>query len=69
MRFLVFCTDFCTGSLRYSYPPEIDGFGLYDEIRKIDMEVKVCFITAYEVNYQALMAVFPGSPRIFPYLI
>ncbi len=25
------------------------------------MEVKVCFITAYEVNYQALRAVFPAA--------
>ena len=41
--------------------PQMDGFGLYEEIRKIDMEVKVCFITAYEVNYQALRAVFPAA--------
>jgi len=39
----------------------MDGFGLYEEIRKIDMEVKVCFITAYDVNYQALRAVFPAA--------
>src|SRR5437899_8430752 len=41
--------------------PEMDGFGLYEEIRKIDNKVKVCFITAYEVNYQALRAVFPAA--------
>jgi len=41
--------------------PEMDGFELYEEIRKIDNKVKVCFITAYEVNYQALRAVFPAS--------
>ena len=41
--------------------PQMDGFGLYEEIRKIDMEVKVCFITAYDVNYQALRAVFPAA--------
>jgi DNA-binding NtrC family response regulator len=41
--------------------PEMDGFGLYEEIRKIDKEVKVCFITAYDVNYQALRAVFPTA--------
>ena len=40
--------------------PQIDGFGLYEEIRKIDAKVKVCFITAFEVNYQALRAVFGG---------
>jgi CheY-like chemotaxis protein len=41
--------------------PQMDGFELYDEIRKIDHNVKVCFITAYEVNYQALRAVFPTA--------
>ena len=41
--------------------PEIDGFELYEEIRKIDNKVKVCFITAFEVNYQALRAVFPAA--------
>jgi len=41
--------------------PEMDGFGLYEEIRKIDNKVKVCFITAFEVNYQALRAVFPTA--------
>jgi DNA-binding NtrC family response regulator len=38
-----------------------DGFELYEEIRKIDNKVKVCFITAFEVNYQALRAVFPSA--------
>jgi DNA-binding response OmpR family regulator len=41
--------------------PETDGFSLYEEIRKIDEKVKVCFITAFEVNYQALRAVFPAA--------
>jgi DNA-binding response OmpR family regulator len=41
--------------------PEMDGFDLYEEIRKIDDKVKVCFITAFEVNYQALRAVFPAA--------
>jgi CheY-like chemotaxis protein len=41
--------------------PQIDGFGLYEEIRKIDAKVKVCFITAFEINYQALRAVFPAA--------
>jgi DNA-binding response OmpR family regulator len=40
--------------------PEMDGFSLY-EVRKIDNKVKVCFITAFEINYQALRAVFPTS--------
>jgi DNA-binding response OmpR family regulator len=42
--------------------PEMDGFSLYEEIRKIDNKVKVCFITAFEMNYQALRAVFPAAP-------
>ena len=41
--------------------PEMDGFSLYEEIRKIDNEVKVCFITAFEMNYQALRAIFPTA--------
>jgi DNA-binding response OmpR family regulator len=41
--------------------PEMDGFSLYEEIRKIDINVKVCFITAFEINYQALRAVFPAA--------
>jgi two-component system response regulator VanR len=41
--------------------PEMDGFSLYEEIRKIDKKVKVCFITAFELNYQALRAVFPAA--------
>jgi len=41
--------------------PQMEGFGLYEEIRKIDNKVKVCFITAFEVNYRALRAVFPAA--------
>ena len=44
--------------------PQMNGFGLYEEIRKIDNKVRVCFITAYEVNYQALRAVFPDATTI-----
>jgi CheY-like chemotaxis protein len=40
---------------------KIDGFGLYEEVRNIDNKVKVCFITAHEINYQALRAVFPAA--------
>ena len=41
--------------------PQMDGFSLYEEIRKIENKVKVCFITAFEINYQALRAVFPAA--------
>jgi DNA-binding NtrC family response regulator len=41
--------------------PEMYGFELFEGIRKIDNKVKVCFITAFGVNYQALRAVFPSA--------
>ena len=44
--------------------PQIDGFGLYEEIRKLDEKVKVCFITAFDVNYKALRAVFPSANSV-----
>ena len=37
----------------------INGFELYEKIRKIDSEVKACFITAHEVYYEALKEIFP----------
>jgi two-component system, OmpR family, response regulator ChvI len=40
--------------------PKMDGFQLYDRMKDIDNKVKVCFITAYEVNYEALRKVFPA---------
>jgi hypothetical protein len=48
----------------------MDGFELYDELTKLDSNISmfchciltlVCFVTAYEVNYQAFRAVFPTS--------
>ncbi len=32
--------------------PEMDGFQLYDEIRKKDHKAKVCFLTASELYYE-----------------
>jgi DNA-binding response OmpR family regulator len=32
--------------------PEIDGFHLYKEMKRIDSKVKVCFLTASEVYYE-----------------
>jgi two-component system catabolic regulation response regulator CreB/two-component system response regulator ChvI len=40
--------------------PEMNGFELYRELEKIDNQVKVCFITAFEVYYEALREVFPS---------
>ena len=39
--------------------PKMSGYDLYDKIRAIDSKVKSCFITAYEINYQALREQFP----------
>ena len=39
--------------------PYLNGFELYREIKKIDHEVKVCFITAYETYYEQLKRDFP----------
>ena len=40
--------------------PKMNGFELYKEIEKVDGVVKVCFITAFEVYYEALREVFPS---------
>jgi CheY-like chemotaxis protein len=39
--------------------PEMDGFKLYEAIRKIDSRTKVCFWTAFEVAYEQLVKRFP----------
>jgi two-component system, OmpR family, response regulator ChvI len=41
--------------------PKMNGFELYNQLESIDDKVKVCFITAYEVYYQALREIFPMS--------
>ena len=37
----------------------MSGYDLYDNMKKIDSKVKSCFISAYEINYQALREQFP----------
>jgi CheY-like chemotaxis protein len=39
--------------------PDMNGFELYEELEKIDDKPKVCFITAYELYYEALKKDFP----------
>jgi two-component system, OmpR family, response regulator ChvI len=39
--------------------PRMNGFELYREIEKLDNQVKVCFITAFEVYYEGLKEIFP----------
>lgn len=39
---------------------KMSGFELWDKIRKIDGKVKVCFITALNIDYEALRKSFPS---------
>jgi DNA-binding response OmpR family regulator len=41
--------------------PNMNGFELHREIRKIDEKIKVCFITAFEVYYEELKKKFHNS--------
>ena len=41
--------------------PNMDGFDLYKELQRIDSKTKVCFVTAFEVYYEALRELFPDS--------
>lgn len=38
--------------------PKMNGFRLYEIIKKIDMQAKVCFITAFEEYYESLKEQF-----------
>src|SRR3989442_13481156 len=55
--------DFETGSyvllLLDIAMPRMDGFTLYEKIRKIDCKIKVFFITAFGVNYEVLRGLYP----------
>src|SRR5438132_2177377 len=46
--------------------PNMNGFELYREIRKIDDKVKVCFVTAFEVYYEVLKKKFHSSLNASP---
>ena len=39
--------------------PEMSGFELFREIRKLDPKVRVCFITAFEIYFDEFKKVFP----------
>ena len=43
--------------------PSMTGFEFYQEINKIDNKAKVCFITAFEIYYRALLEEFPDLER------
>ena len=38
--------------------PDMNGFELYEKIKEIDPNVKVGFMTAFEVNYKSLKEFF-----------
>jgi two-component SAPR family response regulator len=39
--------------------PKMDGFELYEKLKKIDNKVKACFITTYDVYYESLREIYP----------
>ena len=39
-----------------------NGFEFYKQLRKIDDKVKVCFLTAFEVNYTNLKSKYNNLP-------
>ncbi len=43
--------------------PEMSGFELYDQIKQLDNKVKVCSISAYDVDYTALEKQFPSLEK------
>jgi two-component system, OmpR family, response regulator ChvI len=43
--------------------PEMNGFELYDHIKKLDDKVKVCFISAHGVDFTSLREQFPSLER------
>jgi two-component system, OmpR family, response regulator ChvI len=44
--------------------PQINGFELYEKLRKIDSNVKACFIKAHDAHYQSLKEIFPASKEM-----
>jgi len=42
--------------------PELNGFGLYREIKRLDKKVKVCFLTAGEMYYGVYSDIFSSLP-------
>jgi DNA-binding response OmpR family regulator len=42
--------------------PELNGFALYREIKRLDKKIKVCFITAGEIYYEEYSDIFSSLP-------
>jgi DNA-binding response OmpR family regulator len=41
------------------YMPNMNGFQLCEKILDLDVNIRVCFISAAEINLEALMEVYP----------
>ena len=39
--------------------PELNGFELFEQIRKLDSKIKVCLISSFQVYYQAMREEHP----------
>ena len=44
--------------------PHMDGFELCEKILELDVNIRVCFISAAEVNIEALREVYPKARSI-----
>jgi response regulator RpfG family c-di-GMP phosphodiesterase len=44
--------------------PHMNGFELCEKVLELDVNVKVCFISAVEVNIEALREVYPKARSI-----
>lgn len=40
--------------------PHLNGFELYRELKKLDTDVKVSFLTAFEIYYEEFKKIFPN---------
>ncbi len=49
--------------------PKLNGFELYREIRKIDDKVKICFMTAFDIQNEKLKEVLPTLDSEKPIVI
>jgi CheY-like chemotaxis protein len=64
-------TTFRSGHKKYDFlvldikMPDMNGFELYEEMRKIDNQVKACFLTAFGEGYtQEFGRRFPASTNV-----
>lgn len=49
--------------------PKLNGFELYREIRKIDDRIKICFMTAYDIQNEKLDEVLPTLDSAKPLVV